>query len=91
MAKDHFEAALRDAQETDDWSVVISLYIDAARGSATDSAKDSPDSATDSASSGEAFYLTHAFVHALEAGDPRASGLRAQLITLGAEKDDIAV
>lgn len=87
MAKDHFEAALRDAQETDDWSVVISLYIDAARGSATDS----PDSATDSASSGEAFYLTHAFVHALEAGDPRASGLRAQLITLGAEKDDIAV
>jgi len=74
MAKDHFEAALHDAQETDDWSVVISLYIDAARGSA---------------SSGEAFYLTHAFVHALEAGDPRAPGLRAQLITLGAEKDDI--
>ncbi|MBL4627377.1 MAG: hypothetical protein JKY00_04955 [Roseicyclus sp.] len=71
---------MHDAQETDDWSVVISLYIDAARGSAKDSA-----------SSGEAFYLTHAFVHALEAGDPRASGLRARLITLGAEKDDIAV
>ncbi|MBY4891690.1 hypothetical protein KUL25_02800 [Rhodobacteraceae bacterium N5(2021)] len=32
-----------------------------------------------------AFYLTHAYVHALEGADPRASDLRARLVALGAE------
>lgn len=33
----------------------------------------------------EAFYLTHAYVHALEAADPRAPALKAQLVALGAD------
>lgn len=37
---------------------------------------------------GEAFYLTHAYVHALEAGDVRANTLKARLIALGAEMPD---
>jgi hypothetical protein len=32
-----------------------------------------------------AFYLTHAYVFALEAGDPRAAGLKARLVALGAD------
>lgn len=31
------------------------------------------------------FYLTHAYVFALEAGDPSASGLRARLVEMGRE------
>lgn len=34
---------------------------------------------------GAAFYLTHAYVHALEANDPRAAALKQRLIALGAE------
>lgn len=36
----------------------------------------------------EAFYLTHAYIHALEAGDARAPGLRKRLVTLRAEVED---
>lgn len=31
------------------------------------------------------FYLTHAYVFALEAGDPSASRLRARLVAMGRE------
>lgn len=31
------------------------------------------------------FYLTHAYVFALEIGDARSEGLRAELVALGAE------
>lgn len=37
---------------------------------------------------GEAFYLTHAYVHALEACDARAATLKARLVALGAEVPD---
>nr|WP_284266741.1 hypothetical protein [Roseicyclus sp. Amp-Y-6] len=35
-----------------------------------------------------AFYLTHAFVFALEAGDARAPVLKARLVALGADVPD---
>lgn len=72
MAEDRFEAALRDAEFTGDWSAVISLYIEAATGEA------------------EAFNLTHAYIHALEAGDARAPALKARLVALRAEIEDQA-
>ena len=34
-----------------------------------------------------AFYLTHAWVFALEAGDPRANDLRARLVAHGRETE----
>ncbi|QXT38693.1 hypothetical protein [Gymnodinialimonas ceratoperidinii] len=73
MASDRFDTALRRARETGDWSEVIALYVAAA------------DAETEA--QGAAFYLTHAYVHALEAGDPRAASLKTRLIALGAEVD----
>jgi hypothetical protein len=35
-----------------------------------------------------AFYLTHAYVFALEAGDPRAAALKARLVAEGADRAD---
>ena len=32
------------------------------------------------------FFLTHAYVHALEAGDERAAGFKAQLMQMGSER-----
>lgn len=74
MAQARFEATLRGAQATGDWSAVISMYIEAAEGDAERDA--------------EAFYLTHAYVHALEAGDARAMGLKARLVALGSDRED---
>lgn len=54
-----------------DRGALISLYAEAADGAAD----------VDAA----CFYLTHAYVFALEAGDARADGLRAQLIRHGRE------
>ncbi len=36
----------------------------------------------------EAFNLTHAYIHALEASDPRSGPLKQRLIALGAEVPD---
>lgn len=72
MSTDRFQAALRDGQETGDWSEVITLYIEAARDDA------------------EAFYLTHAYIHALEANDPRAPDLKQRLVALGSDVEDTA-
>ncbi len=33
-----------------------------------------------------AFYLTHAYVFALEAGDARAPALKARLVAIGADR-----
>lgn len=74
MADNRFEAALRDARQTGDWSTVISMYVEAAEGHGEGNS--------------EAFYLTHAYIHALEAGDVRADHLKARLVTLGAEVQD---
>ncbi|WP_341861197.1 hypothetical protein [Gymnodinialimonas sp. 57CJ19] len=71
MSHPRFEAALYHGQQTGDWAQVITQYMEAAEAEATEQ--------------GAAFYLTHAYVHALEAGDPRADTLKQRLIALGAE------
>ncbi len=65
------QARLLSAHEDDDRSALIALYIEAA----------------DQAASVEAcyFYLTHAYVFALELGDPRAADLRDRLRAAGRE------
>ena len=62
------EAALLAAHAAGDAETMARLYADAA-----------------AASEGEAraFLLTHAWVHALEAGDPRAPALEAALREMG--------
>ncbi len=63
-----------DAHAANDVDVLVSLYTQAAN------------EATDV--DAECFYLTHAFVFALEAGDPRAGILRARLVKHGREEAD---
>lgn len=62
------------AHAEDDRDALISLYAQAAAGAADVDAK--------------CFFLTHAYVFALEAADPRAQGLRAQLVAHGREAAD---
>ncbi|WP_137701639.1 hypothetical protein [Marimonas lutisalis] len=57
------------AHAADDRAALIALYEEAA------------DAAGDETACG--FYLTHAFVYALEAGDARAEGLRTRLHMMG--------
>jgi hypothetical protein len=67
-------ALMLAAHEASDLDSLIDLY--------TQAAEAAPDvEAT-------CFYLTHAFVFALEAGDARASELRAQLVAHGRETLD---
>ena len=67
------DAALLAAHAAGHRAELVRLYADAAARSAGEAA---------------AFYLTHAYVFALEAGDPRAPSLRAALVALGAETAD---
>lgn len=64
------DAALLTAHAADDRPALIRLYAKAADMSDGTAA---------------AFYLTHAYVFALEAGDPRAAGLHARLVAIGAD------
>lgn len=66
------EARLLEAHASDDRLALIGLYAQAA--------EIAPDA------DGRGFYLTHAYVFALERGDPRASELKQQLIALGRER-----
>lgn len=52
-------------------TVLIALYEEAAAAASEDTQR--------------GFFLTHAYVHALETGDARADALRAQLRTMGRE------
>ncbi len=72
MDKAALDAALLQAHERGDRATLVSLYKDAAG----------------RAGAAEAFYLTHAYVFALESGDARAPALRARLVELGAEVSD---
>ncbi|MEZ5714192.1 MAG: hypothetical protein R3D85_02835 [Paracoccaceae bacterium] len=63
------DARLLAAHGRDDRRALIALYEEAA------------DTATSEVATG--FYLTHAFVFALEAGDPRADALKARLRAMG--------
>lgn len=65
------DQAMAKARLTGDWSQVIALYTQAA------------DTAPDAQAT--AFYLTHAYVHALEAAAPEAPALHTRLTALGAD------
>lgn len=65
------EAALLAAHEAGDQAALVTLYARAADSAGSDAAA--------------AFFLTHAYVYALEAGDARAGALRARLVAMGRE------
>ncbi|MEM7471149.1 MAG: hypothetical protein AAF340_07335 [Pseudomonadota bacterium] len=66
---DDLDTRLRAAHESGDRSILIGLYCEAAEMS------------SDAEATG--FYLTHAYVFALESGDPRAADLKKQLVSMG--------
>lgn len=72
-ARAALDAALLAAHARGDRAALIGLYAEAAETAAGTAA---------------AFYLTHAFVFALEAGDTRAPALKARLVALGADVPD---
>lgn len=65
------EDRLAAAHEAGDLPALVAVYTDAA------------DRAADMDAA--CFFLTHAYVFALEAGDARAAGLRARLAAAGRE------
>jgi hypothetical protein len=69
------DAALLAAHARGDRAALVGLYADAAEAGAAGPAE-------------AAFFLTQAFVFALEAGDPRAQVLKARLVSLGADLPD---
>ena len=67
------DGALLDAHVRGDRAALVGLYAEAA------------EIAGDARAA--AFYLTQAYVYALEADDARASALRARLVDMGRERD----
>lgn len=67
----NLDTRLLAAHEADDTQALVSLYTMAADQSGTEQAK--------------GFYLTHAYIFALELGDPVAPVLRQRLIDMGRE------
>lgn len=65
------DTALVAAHARGETTRLVDLYTVAADGTAPEAA---------------AFYLTHAYVFALEAGDPRAEALHARLVAEGREE-----
>ena len=59
---------LRRAHDSQDGPTLTRLYVEAADGASTDEAA--------------AFYLTHAYIWALDTGDPAAPALRARLAAM---------
>ena len=59
------------AHEAGDGAALVTLYQDAAAQAATETAR--------------GFYLTHAYVFALEAGHAEAEALRTELVDMGRE------
>lgn len=60
---------LLEAHEKGDQSELVALYTEAAEHAQDEEA--------------QGFYLTHAYVYALELGDARVQALHARLISLG--------
>lgn len=73
MDKSALDAGLLAAHERGDHAELVRLYLKASQGAQDDAAS--------------AFYLTHAYVFALEAGLAEATDIRAQLVAYGAEPD----
>ena len=65
------DTRLLAAHEAGDRAALIGLYEEAADGAADDTSR--------------GFYLTHAYVFALEVGDARAAPLRARLVEMRRE------
>lgn len=65
------DARLLAAHAADDRRALIGLYAEAAEQAATDIAR--------------AFYLTHAYVFALDTGSALAAALRERLVAMGSE------
>ena len=72
--RDDLDARLLAAHAADDRAALIALYQEASEAADTPVARN--------------FYLTHAYVFALEAGAPEAADLRARLVAYGAETED---
>ena len=68
------DARLLAAHAADDRAALIALYREASEVSETMVAR--------------RFYLTHAYIYALEAGTAEAPALRAALVAMGAETPD---
>ena len=66
------DAALLDAHARHDRAALVTLYAQAA-----DATRELDASC---------FYLTHAYVFALDTGDARADALRARLVSFGREE-----
>ena len=73
--RDALDAALLAAHARKDRAALIGLYQEAG---------DMAEAAGDGVAAG--FYLTHAYVFALEAGDPRSGQLYARLKAAGLEE-----
>ena len=65
------DAALLSAHEAGDKARLVALYRQAAEGADSEKAS--------------GFYLTHAYVFALEIGHPDAASLRKRLVAMGRE------
>lgn len=65
------DAQLLTAHVAGDLAALVGLYTQAAEQAAQFDAA--------------CFYLTHAYIFALDLGDPRAQGLRAELVRYGRE------
>jgi hypothetical protein len=70
----NLDTALLAAHETGDLDALVGLYHQAATEAPAEDAA--------------GFYLTHAYVFALEHGDRRAESIRAELIRLGRDSVD---
>ena len=72
MPRDELDTALLAAHARGDGTEISGLYARAA--------DQTPDPAA------QAFFLTHAYIFALESGSPTAPTLRSRLVALGAER-----
>ncbi|MEM7751831.1 MAG: hypothetical protein AAF230_00360 [Pseudomonadota bacterium] len=76
MSDDRLDRALSDAVQAGDLPRVVRLYRDAAEMSEATGDVDRA-----------CFFYTHAWVFAMEAGDPMADELRAKLVAHGRETE----
>lgn len=76
MREDKLEAALLEAHRAGDVQALVQLYTEA--GTLSEANR---------ATTRAYFFLTHAWIFALEAGDPVADKLKARLVAHGREVD----
>ncbi|MEL6168704.1 MAG: hypothetical protein AAFR35_08425 [Pseudomonadota bacterium] len=73
-ARAALDERILDAHAKGDRSALVGLYLDAA--------------GTVIGAPAAGFFLTQAYVFALETGDPRTDAIRERLVSLGAEDQD---